>query len=229
MSDYIHKIYPTQCDPKDFWGQIKRTVNGRPVPEEQIQMIIDSIFQSLDMNSTDTLLDLGCGNGALAERLFSKMKAYRGVDFSDYLIEVAKNNFEKFPDYTFEVAEMLAFLRADKLSHLPTKVLIYGCFSYLSRDSSKEVLALLFSKYLNVQKVFIGNLPDKAKSEDFFKDRPQLNLDDPQSPIGVWRTVQEFKALAESVGWTAVVHFMPSSFYSAHYRYDIILQRGENG
>ena len=35
--DYIHKEYPKTCDPNDFFGQVKRTVNGQPISEEEIE------------------------------------------------------------------------------------------------------------------------------------------------------------------------------------------------
>ena len=66
----FYKEHPKTCEPDDFWGQVMRTVNGKPVGEEQIQMIIDSVISTLEITESDVLLDLCCGNGALTDRLF---------------------------------------------------------------------------------------------------------------------------------------------------------------
>ena len=55
MKDYIHKEFPKSCDPDDFFGQVKRTVNGKPVGKDQINMIVDSICESLNFNNEDIL------------------------------------------------------------------------------------------------------------------------------------------------------------------------------
>ena len=52
------KEYPKKLSPTDFWVQVKRTVNGQPVPESQIALIIDAIRQALHLQPHDRLLDL---------------------------------------------------------------------------------------------------------------------------------------------------------------------------
>ena len=37
---FVHKEFPKQFSKDDFWSQIKRTVDGKPVSEENIDMII---------------------------------------------------------------------------------------------------------------------------------------------------------------------------------------------
>ena len=41
----FYKEHPKTCDPEDFWGQVKRTVNGKPIPQAQIDMIVESRLQ----------------------------------------------------------------------------------------------------------------------------------------------------------------------------------------
>ena len=52
----------------------------------------------------DKILDLGCGNGRFFELLKDKDVNYIGVDFSEKLIEIAK---EKYPKVKFQVADAL--------------------------------------------------------------------------------------------------------------------------
>lgn len=79
--------------PEDFWVQVKRTVKGQPVSQDQIDMIVSAMTAALDLSPDDILLDLGCGNGALTTYFFHRCRGGLGVDFSEFLISVARRNF----------------------------------------------------------------------------------------------------------------------------------------
>ena len=188
MSDYIHKIYPSTCDPKDYWKQIKRTVNGEPVSEDQIDLIIQSIKHHMNLSQEDNLLDIGCGNGALASYFFHDVNKYTGVDFSNALLNIAKRDFY-VPNLTeYYESDAFDFINSNQTPKSYNKVLIYGCFSYFSKNIAIQIIDLLYKKYKNVGIVYLGNLPDRKMSEEFFKNRglEKQDLDDDKSAIGVW-------------------------------------------
>src|SRR5277367_5743892 len=85
--------YPKTLPHDDLWGQVRRTVHGKPVSEEQIQLIVDSIVRSLELGPATVLLDIGCGNAALTARLFRYCFQCLGVDSSEYLISIANERF----------------------------------------------------------------------------------------------------------------------------------------
>src|SRR5688572_907627 len=151
MKDYIHKEFPKSCDPDDFFGQVKRTVNGKPVGPEQINMIIDSIVNGLQLEKKDVMFDLGCGNGALSVLMFSNMSKYYGVDFSEYLIGIAKKNFEK-PGFLFECAEANEYMEKAVPDPEFTKGLCYGVFSYFEKESAARILRNIHSKYTGISR-----------------------------------------------------------------------------
>jgi cyclopropane fatty-acyl-phospholipid synthase-like methyltransferase len=225
--DYIHKEFPKTCDPEDFFGQVKRTINGKPVPQEQIDMIVSSIDTHLGLAPQDALLDIGCGNGALSVLFFDKIAYFTGVDFSEYLIEVAKKHFEKAPDYLFHLSDAVEFL--EKLTPVEryTKALCYGVFSYFTPEMAQQALGLLHTRYPNLARVYIGNLPDKDRAKAFFYEGIDYQplLHDAQSAIGYWRSQEEFAELADGCGWACQFIQMPEGFYAAHYRYDVLLTR----
>ena len=107
--DYIHKEFPKTCDPKDFFGQVKRTVNGKPIPIDQIQMIVNTIKNKLDLQENDFLFDIGCGNAALASYFFDDIRGYRGFYFSECLIKIGKENFEK-PGFELILSDAILYL-----------------------------------------------------------------------------------------------------------------------
>ena len=228
----FYKDYPKTCAPDDFWGQIKRTVNGKPVSQDQIELIVQAVEQGLGLHADDTLLDLCCGNGALSILLFRRCKGGLGFDFSEYLIEVANKNFAVPGRETYVVGEMLEFCRNPQMreGHKQsdfTKGVCYGSFAYLGHEQAEESLRMLRENFPNLNKVFIGNCPDKDKIREFFGEReiPEGVTDDPNAPIGIWRTEEEFKELARKAGWAASIMRMPSQYYAAHYRYDVLLSR----
>lgn len=226
-NEYVFKEHPRTCAPDDFWGQVKRTVNGRPVGEDQIAMIVTAITAGLQLARADVLLDLCCGNGALSTRLFAACAGGVGVDFSGALIEVAHAHFQQPPRETYVLGDAVSFLDECVDPGRFTSALCYGAFQYLPRERARTLLATLHDRFPRVQRFFIGNLPDRARMEQFFRSdayRPGIE-DDPGSPIGIWRTQEEFTALSRDCGWHAEYRRMPPEFYAAAYRYDAVLSR----
>lgn len=214
--------------PDDFWGQVRRTVKGEPVSEYQIQMLVDAILSALNLSKDDMLLDIACGNGALSNLLFDSCAGYLGVDLSTHLINIAKANFEVLPGYKFAQQGAAEYVRLETDPKIFTKALCYGSFSYFSDDDATEVLTTLFEKFIHVETVFIGNLPDKDQASKFYKKPLNFaELSDCSSQIGIWRTRSEFTQLASNAGWNVKVLTMPEDFFASYYRYDALLIRKE--
>ncbi len=223
---FDHDEYARTQAPDDFWGQIRRTVKGTPVSDEQIKVIVDTIQLALKIKPDDTLLDIACGNGALSRFLFNSCANYLGVDLSEHLITVAKSNFEVLPHYQFIQQGAAEYVRSESQPEKFSKVLCYGSFPYFSAADATEVLCTLFEKFSNVQTVFIGNLPDKDLATTFYKKSPDIEeLADCCSQIGIWRTRSEFAKLANDAGWQVEFSIMPAEFYASYYRYDALLSR----
>lgn len=221
----FYKEYPKSCSPDDFWGQVKRTVNGKPVSQGQIDMIVDVVVKGLDLNQQDTLLDLCCGNGALSTLFFEHCRGGLGVDFSEYLISVANNNFTGPPDQAYVCHDAIEFCTKSVTPNEFTKMVCYGSFSYLEKNRGEELLCLLKKNFPKLSRIFIGNCPDRNLLTAYYGDIPFVPgiENDSDSPIGIWRTQEEFISLAKNCGWKAIIKKMPGEYYAAHYRYDVIL------
>ncbi|TYO82949.1 class I SAM-dependent methyltransferase [Pseudomonas sp. CK-NBRI-02] len=224
--DSIYKKFPSNMAPGDFWRQIKRTVNGEPVSDEQISMIVSTIRDTLQLAPDDQLLDLACGNGALSQYFFDDCHSFLGVDISEILIDVAKRYFEQ-PNRKFVLKDVGEYIVSEPCPQRFTKVLCYGSFSYFPELTARQVLTRLNREFVNVDRVFIGNLPDLELHEAFYTDGKshdhELKMAD--SLIGIWRSPSEFEALAEDCGWRCSIQRMPREFYAGHYRYDVLLAR----
>ncbi len=226
-SFFDHDMFARSKHSKDFWGQIRRTVNGEPVSEDQIAMIVAAIQSGLNLDIDDVVLDLACGNGALSSKLFRFCSELHGVDFSEFLIDVALENFAYPPSYTFSHNDALIYLKEEIDPNKFTKASCYGSFSYLTEDAAQKVLSILYSKFTRVERFFIGNLPDYDRKELFYTrvTPPEEEYKSNQSSIGIWRSKDEFSQLAESAGWSIEFASMADDFYASNYRYDVILKR----
>src|SRR5579872_5262431 len=96
-------------DPKDFQSQVLRAPHGRPVGSEQVDMLVDAIARGLDIKADDVVLDLCCGNGVITDRIFAQCSGGVGVDFTPYLIDVAKENFERIPDRLYQLSDVAMY------------------------------------------------------------------------------------------------------------------------
>lgn len=223
----FYKEYPKTCQPDDFWGQVKRTVNGRPVSSEQIEMIVNAVAEQLNLQYGDVLLDLCCGNGALTSLFFEYCDGGLGVDFSEYLINVANQHFASQPEQSYLLADVVEFCESPINPEKYNKAVCYGSFAYLEVYQAERLLLLLAENFPNLTSIFLGNCPDKTKIKEFYGDRPFESgvEDEADSAIGIWRDQAEFKVLAQRTGWNVKIHIMPETYYAAHYRYDVILTR----
>lgn len=226
-SDYRYKEYPKTCAADDFWGQVSRTIGGEPVSQEHIDMIVQAIRNGLAFSSGDVLLDIGCGNGMLSHYFCDECAQFHGVDFSEYLIKVAKSNFEKKPTHLFTEIDAVQYVETEANPEKYTKALCYGAFTYFSFENAERLLAGIAKRFTNINLFFIGNLPDKERAHLFFPEGKDFRslLDDRESSIGIWHSKEEFRDLANKTGWDVEFSVMPDDFYSAHYRYDALLKR----
>ena len=151
--------YPKTLPPDDLWGQVRRTVYGKAISEDQIQLIVDAIVAGLEIPPARALLDIGCGNAALSERLFPHCDQCLGVDASEYLISVANARFAS-PRHRFICQDALEYVEKETEPLAFDKVLCFAVLPYLSDENAERLLTTLARRFQHVRSVFVGNLPD---------------------------------------------------------------------
>ena len=225
-AQYDYMEHPKKCAPDDYWGQVCRTVSGKPIPQNQIELIYSMIREALDFKIDDLLLDLACGNGRLGSEFFDEVTGYLGVDNSTVLIEIAKKNFERPLTHTFLLKDVQSYCSEEYNPARFNKGLCFGSVAYFSQHDLVSVLTLLYKKFVYLERIFIASFPDKNRANSFFQDNACHDLNDHTSSIGRWYTQDEIIKLAKMCGWKIHILEMPSRFYQSHYRFNVLLTRG---
>jgi cyclopropane fatty-acyl-phospholipid synthase-like methyltransferase len=221
-SEFDYTERPKQFGREEFWQQVRRTLNGKPIEEAQIQLIVDQIVGALELCPGDSVLDIGCGNGALSVRLEPHVGRLVGVDYSDYLIGVAREYFQS-ERVSFEIGRIEEMIGGQHYDGFD-KALLYGVSSYLGDDLLESLVAWYFRTGGGT--MFIGNVRDRTCAEEFYRRVPTpAELDDTTSSIGKWRQREWFESLAARYSLNIRFLKMPDAFYVSKYYYDVLFAK----
>lgn len=210
----------------DFWAQVRRTIMGRPMNGDELEVLVTHLRDQLLLGRHDVLLDLGCGNGALSAELFEACSGCVGADLSSYLIGVARQYFERIPDYVFFHADALEFALSVGEPGRFTKALCYAVIPYLPLDEVRAIVQVLYRRFSGISRLVLGNIPDRDKAGLFFRDGYDRDiLDQHESQIGRWWSHDEVASIASAAGWDVTFVHMPEHFFNARYRFDAVLTR----
>jgi len=223
ISEYDYTERPKQFEREDFWRQVRRTINGKPVEESQIQLIVGQIGSVLSLDSSDRLLDIGCGNGALSARLEPRIGELLGVDLSEYLIEIAVEHFST-PKMSFEqkrVEEVIGQISFRRFN----KGLLYGVSSFLDDETITRMVEWFFDQ--KKAALMFGNVRDRNFAAEFYGSEPDMmELDNVETSMGKWRTREWFEQLTTGRGLKVEFFKMPDEFYAAKYYFDVLITKG---
>jgi ubiquinone/menaquinone biosynthesis C-methylase UbiE len=74
------------------WGKVAKWYSGHLSKEDTYhnKVIMPNLLRLLDLQKTDTVLELGCGEGIFTREISSAAKSVTGLDLSSELIKIAK-------------------------------------------------------------------------------------------------------------------------------------------
>lgn len=107
--------------------------------------IIEGAKKELDLTSYETILDVGCGTGALCSALSEKGLIVTGIDPAEKMLHIAKRN---------SVNNKITFLQANVLEGLPfeDKYFDLSISSYVAHGMQKKERKQMYAEMSRVTK-----------------------------------------------------------------------------
>jgi SAM-dependent methyltransferase len=220
-------------DPPDAMRQVGKTRLGVPVDPEQLDLIVAAIRRGLDIRPEDHLLELGCGNGLITERVAREVASVRAFDVSAVLVEDARR-FRSADNVDYAVGDLtdaavLEIYAAALQTRGRAKLFAYEVLQHLRPDEVAGFLRGVAARFGGGAELFFGSLPDRDRLRAFY-DTPerwrlyQDNLASGREQIGTWWAAADLEEIAAAAGHHAEILAQDEALYTAHYRFDARLR-----
>lgn len=132
---------------EDLFVQVGKTISQQPIKREIFEEMIAKIIQDLELDSTDYILDMCCGNGLISYELAALVEQVVGVDFAEHLIEAAEkfkskeNIIYKKGDVTQPIEHLIRKARNTRYkAKNPNKYLMNDALAYFNPKSLSEII-----------------------------------------------------------------------------------------
>lgn len=98
----------------------------------------NSVMDLIDADKTSTVLDLGCGNGALTKALQEKGYAVKGMDASRELLRIARKNY---PDIEFVQGDATHFECSEPFDVIFSNAV----FHWIDKERQQDMLQCIYN------------------------------------------------------------------------------------
>ena len=207
---------------EEYLRQVGKTVLGMPVQPHQLDLIVQAIGAELKLDRHDVVVDLGCGNGVVTQRVARRVGRVAGIDVSRRLLSVAQAQHAQ-PNCSYHFGDLA------KLGPLPvpgvTKAYSYEVLQHLTTDETRAMLQALIDQLGDGLKLFAGSIPERTKLAKFYDTpgrwaRYERREADGTEQIGYWWERDELTALCDELGLTCTPCDQATALYTSHYRFD---------
>lgn len=124
--------------PKDHWTHSAYNASASFVP-----LLTTEILQWLNPRPTDTILDLGCGDGVLTAKIANMCSSIDGFDASANLLESAKTSYGTLPNVTWRMVDCRYLETSNELENGKyDKVFSNAALHWILRDQSTRMSVL---------------------------------------------------------------------------------------
>ena len=228
MTQYWKEHYDqnTEAFQTSLYKQVGKTLNGIDVDERQLDCIVASIVNALDIEHKDEIIDLCCGNGLITKKIAVEVNKINAVDFSDGLIDTAKR--ESYLENITYIASDVMLLSNTFFNEI-SKIYMYEALQHFSIAMLADLLSILSSTGNNI-KFFIGSVPDKEKiwtyydteeKREFFLQRENEN----KPHMGKWWDKNEIQNIALAHDFKASFYNQNEFLYTSNYRFNCLLEK----
>ncbi len=187
---------------KDLFYQVGKTINGEAISDELLNLMIDDIISRLDLQESDILLEMCCGNGLLTLPLSMRVKHIYALDFTDDLISIARQ-YRSSSNISYEVGDARSDITSIfNINHVPLKILMNDSLGYFTPEDLCNILKKLimpgFRFYItgipsDELKWNFYNTSERVKRYNTLKNNGALHFDG----IGRWWHLDELRDIAK--------------------------------
>ena len=222
--------FPEQFNEEEFIKQVGKTVKGQPISQEQLDRLILDLAQKLNLKEADWVLDLCCGNGLITSAIAKKCQYTVGVDFSQPLIEVARQyHSQKNINYAQLSVLDLTGENLD-VSRPFTKIYMYEGLQYFQENQLSALLETILPLASEQVIMLLAGIPDLSRIWAFY-DTPErrreyeLRKSQGTEAIGTWWDKSFIRQVCSQYGLQC--EFLPQHelSHTAHYRFDARIQK----
>jgi SAM-dependent methyltransferase len=197
---------------------------------QEMLITINDISRKLDLERDDRLLDIGCGAG-LFEIVFSPwISEIYGVDFSEKMVELARQNCMNFKNVRIVNADIgnLPFLDG-----FFSKVLINSMIQYLP-DTKEVERGLKEIERVTAEggRVLLSFVPDNSQKEQFLNGFSSLGLSDDEARKKIdannkslWFEKERMTVLLQNIGFSSVEIQKPVNPFHSSYCFDLVITK----
>mmetsp|Transcript_12631 Transcript_12631/g.41626 ORF Transcript_12631/g.41626 Transcript_12631/m.41626 type:complete len:274 (-) Transcript_12631:98-919(-) len=209
--------------------QVLNTSGGKPIPEANYEVMVESIRSGLSLQPQDRFLDIGCGNGMMTVDLGRGLKFFVGCDMSATLVKTAVRHYSA-PNgryYCMRLTESAADVAKVREHGSFNKFNLYGVVQYLTTSAFERTLELVKELAQGEPcQLYIGAIADRERRHRFYRTRKQkwqafMRFVRRESDVlGRWWTFGEIERCAKRFGGTCERVEQDPKLHNSHFRFD---------
>ena len=206
--------------------QVGKTVNGQDIAASQINLIVENIANVLQLSTSDSFIELCCGNGLITRQLGPLVKRIEAVDFSTNLIDIA-NKHNSLPNIKYINSNVLSL--TSQFFSGSKKFVMYEALQHFSLNQMEKLTEKLSCLETGALILF-GSIPDKSKLKIFYDTDEKYEFflvreSEGRPHMGRWWTIEEIEHIASTYGFTTKLLHQNSLLYTSHYRFDVLFEK----
>jgi len=229
--DFWNK-FPTRFNDDDFFRQVGKTYQGKPITEKQFQVLINQITDNIQLGKEDVVLDLCCGNGLISAKIAEFCNHVVGIDFSEPLIKTA-NLYHRKQNISFY---HLSAMDIDKTivpkDTLFTKVYMYEALQHFTENQLKPLLDSIFDLSEQNVIVYLASILDYDRIWSFYhteelKKQYYEGTSKGELLLGTWWKKDYIIKICGENNLNCSIIDQDSLLTTSHYRFDVLITKKE--
>ena len=222
--------FPLKFERSEFLRQVGKTFHGQPISAEQLELLVADTVQKLDIEASDQVLDLCCGNGLVTSSVAKKCRQVVGVDYSAPLIEIARENFGA-PNVRYYCLSALDTTPEKLEVSAPfTKIYMYEALQHFTEEQLAPLIERLLALSGETPVILLASITHQRKLSKFYNTAElqqtyRRNRRAGALGLGTWWKQSVIRQTCSLYNMRCDFLPQPEKLHTAHYRFDVRITR----